>query len=338
MKIIVDAMGSDSGEGAVVEGILNSIDKIKSNIVVFGNKENILNEIKRQCNNNLIEDVLNRIEIINTTEVISNEEEPAFAIKKKKDSSIVRACEYLKKEDDAALVSAGSTGALMAGALLIVGRIKGISRPALSPMLPTYNSKGVLLLDAGAHLNATKEQLIQYAEMGNIYMQKVAKIDKPKLALLNVGKEYKKGTPLLQEVYQELSKNGNINFYGNIEGRDIFSGEADIVLCDAFVGNITLKVTEGVGSMIKKILKEEISKKWYYKIFALLLKPVFSKFAKRLDYTEYGGAILLGIKKPVIKCHGSSNGKSFTNTIIQAESILKNRVNDIIIQSIPNNI
>lgn len=335
MKIIIDAMGSDNGVRCAVDGILRTVDKIDSKFVVFGNEKEIRREFSLQASKERFDEIINKVTIIHAEETITNDDEAAMSIKSKKNSSMVKALLYLKDiDEEACMISAGSTGALMSGALLFLGRLKGIKRPALSPMLPTYNRKGFLLVDSGANVNATEEQLVQFADLGTIYMRCIRNIDNPKVALLNVGTEEKKGTDFLKDVHKRLKEDRKINFCGNIEGRDIFDGEIDIVVCSGLIGNITLKTIEGMGMMINKMLKEELTGKWYNSALTACLMPALKNFKKRIDYTEYGGALLLGIQKPVIKCHGSSNGKAFESTILQAENIMKNRV----IERIKNNL
>ena len=232
----------------------------------------------------------------------------------------------LKNNEGDAFVSAGSTGAFMAGGLLMVGRIKGIDRPALCPILPTYDGKGFMLIDCGANTNCKSINLLQFAKMGSIYMNKVMHVDDPKVGLLNIGTEEGKGNELTKEAFIKFSETNEFNFYGNVEGRDIFNGDVNVVVSDGFTGNVTLKTIEGMGSMISKLLKEELNASIWRKILAALLMPALKNFKKRMDYSEYGGALLLGIKKPMIKCHGTANAKIVKYTLIQAENFAKNKV------------
>ena len=247
---------------------------------------------------------------------------------------MVVAFNMLKNGEGDAFVSAGSTGAFMAGGLLLVGRIKGIDRPALCPILPTYNGKGFMLIDSGANTNCRPINLLQFAKMGQIYMKNVMHVDEPKVGLLNIGAEEGKGNELMKESFERLSEDSDVNFYGNIEGRDMFDGLVNVVVTDGFTGNVALKTTEGIGAMVTKLLKEELMKNVWTKFLALLLKPALKRFKKRMDYSEYGGALLLGVKKPMVKCHGTANAKIVKFTLIQAENFAKNNVVESIEKSI----
>ena len=272
--------------------------------------------------------------MVNADSVIENEEAPTSAIKTKKDSSMVIGFNMLKNGEGDAFVSAGSTGAFLTGGLLLVGRIKGIDRPALCPILPTYTGKGFMLIDCGANTNCRPINLFQFATMGSIYMNKVMNVEDPKVGLLNIGAEEGKGNELTKETYQKFSETDEFNFYGNIEGRDMFDGDVNVVVTDGFTGNVALKTTEGVGHMVNRLLKEELSANIWRKILAMLLMPALKKFKKRMDYSEYGGALLLGIKKPIVKCHGTANAKIVRYTLIQAENFAKTKVVDTIAEEI----
>ena len=326
MKILVDAMGGDNSPDEIIKGCVDTIPFIESDIILIGNEEIINNKVKEFYNKDSISDVSSRITVKNATEVIVNGESPTSAIKNKKDSSLVVGFNMLKNNEADAFVSAGSTGAFMAGGLLMVGRIKGIDRPALCSVLPSYDGKGFLLLDCGANTNCRPINMEQFATMGSIYMNKVMHIESPSVGLLNIGAEEGKGNELMKDSFVRLSENKIINFYGNIEGRDIFSGDARVVVADGFTGNVTLKTIEGMGSMIGKMLKEELGRNAWRKFLAMLTLPALKGFKKRMDYSEYGGALLLGIKKPMIKCHGTANAKIVKYTLIQAENFAKNKV------------
>ena len=318
MKILVDAMGGDNSPDEIIKGCVDAVKEIESDIVLIGNEKIINEKVKEIYDKENISEVTSRITIKNAETVIENEESPTSAIKNKKDSSMVVGFNMLKNNEGDAFVSAGSTGAFMAGGLLLVGRIKGIDRPALCPILPSYDGKGFMLIDCGANTNCRPINLVQFARMGAIYMNKVMKIDAPKVGLLNIGAEEGKGNELTKETYTKLSENELVNFYGNIEGRDIFNGDVSVVVTDGFTGNVTLKTVEGMGKMVTKLLKEELMANPWRKFLAILLKPALKNFKKRMDYSEYGGALLLGIKKPMIKCHGTANAKIVRYTLIQA--------------------
>ncbi|WP_352419976.1 phosphate acyltransferase PlsX [Proteiniborus sp.] len=318
MIIAVDAMGGDQGLLATVKGSIEAIKELGVNIILIGNEEKIKNEILK--NNYCGSD----IEIINAEEVITNDEEPAMAIRRKKKSSMVIGLNLVKEGSADAFVSSGSTGALLAGGLFIVKRIKGIDRAALAIPYPT--KRGVsLLLDAGANTDCKAKYLQQFAIMGSIYTEKILNIGNPKVSLINIGTEEGKGNELSKEAYL-LLRSSNINFVGNIEARDIPEGVADVLVCDGFVGNIILKLTEGLAMSIFSMLKDEFMSSIKSKIGALLLKSGFKKFKKRLDYTEYGGAPLLGTRGVVIKAHGSSDAKAIKNAIKQAKVFVENKV------------
>lgn len=320
MRIAVDAMGGDQGLLATVKGSIDAIKELGVNIILIGNEEKIKNEILKN------EYSGDSLEIINAEEVITNEEEPAMAIRRKKQSSMVIGLNLVKGGVADAFVSSGSTGALLAGGLLIVKRIKGVDRAALAIPYPT--KKGVsLLLDGGANTDCKAKYLQQFAIMGSIYTEKILNIANPKVSLINIGTEEGKGNELSKEAYR-LLESTNINFVGNIEARDIPNGISDVLVCDGFVGNIILKLTEGLAMSIFSMLKEEFMSSIKSKIGALILKPSFRKFKKRLDYTEYGGAPLLGIKGVVIKAHGSSDAKAIKNAIKQSKIFVENRIID----------
>lgn len=334
MKILIDAMGGDNSPDEIIKGSVNAIDELESEIVLIGKEELINQKVKEIYGKDNIKEVSPRISIKNAEEVIENCESPTEAIKKKKDSSMVVAFNMLKNGEGDAFVSAGSTGAFMAGGLLLVGRIKGIDRPALCPILPTYNGKGFMLIDSGANTNCRPINLLQFAKMGQIYMKNVMHVDEPKVGLLNIGAEEGKGNELMKESFERLSEDSDVNFYGNIEGRDMFDGLVNVVVTDGFTGNVALKTTEGIGAMVTKLLKEELMKNVWTKFLALLLKPALKRFKKRMDYSEYGGALLLGVKKPMVKCHGTANAKIVKFTLIQAENFAKNNVVESIEKSI----
>lgn len=326
MKILVDAMGGDYAPDEIIKGCVNTIDEIESNIVLIGKEEIINAKIKEFYGKDNISELSPKLSIVNANTVIVNEESPTSAIKTKKDSSLVIGFNMLKSGEGDVLISAGSTGAVLTGGLLLVGRIKGIDRPALCPILPNYTGEGFMLIDCGANTNCRPINLFQFATMGSIYMNKVMNIENPKVGLLNIGSEEGKGNELTKETYKVFAETDEFNFFGNIEGRDMFNGDVNVVVTDGFSGNVALKTTEGVGHMVNTLLKEELMANPFRKLLALLLKPALKSFKKRLDYSEYGGALLLGIKKPIVKCHGSANAKIVRFTIIQAENFAKTKV------------
>ncbi|WP_303860114.1 phosphate acyltransferase PlsX [Alkalibaculum bacchi] len=310
MNIYVDGMGGDHAPDAVVKGCVDASKEFKKKITIIGDEEKIHELLQKESYQKDL------IEVIPASEIITNNEDPALAIRRKKQSSLVIGLRRVKEEEDSVLVSAGSTGALLAGGTLLVGRIKGIQRPALTVMLPT--KKGFsLLLDSGANVDCKPIYLQQFAIMASIYAEDLLRIKNPKVALANIGTEEKKGNELTKESYQ-LLKETNINFVGNVEARDILQGDVDIIVCDGFAGNMILKATEGVGQFLMDALKETIMSSTRAKIGGLLLKPALKEFKKKMDYTEVGGAPLLGVKGGIIKAHGSSNAKAITSAIKQA--------------------
>lgn len=328
MRIIIDAMGGDNAPEEVVKGAVMSLDEFDINITLVGDKTAIENIISRESFDK------SRIEVVHSTEVITYNESPTMAIRRKKDSSMVVGLKMIKDGYGDAFISAGSTGAVLAGGLFIIGRIEGIDRPGLAPIMPGKNGP-FMIIDVGANAECKVNNILQFAKMGEIYSRKILKKQKPRIALANIGAEEEKGTEFVKECFRQLKEN-NPNFIGNIEGREILDGDADIIVCDGFVGNIILKTFEGAVSTIFGILKEEIMGSLRTKIGGMLLKPVFSKFKKKFDYTEYGGAILLGLKYPVIKAHGSSNARALKNAIKQAVSSIEENVVETIRQEIGN--
>lgn len=333
MEILVDIFGADAGEEEAIEGAILGAKETKSKVILVGNKEKINEYVKINYKKNDISEINNRLSIIDAKLSISNNEEPAFAIKEKKDSSMVKAFDYMKQVKESAFISAGSTGALMAGALLKVGRIPGIHRPALATLLPTKAGKTVMMLDCGANPSAKDVSILQYAILGKVYMENVLDRSDIKISLLNIGAEEKKGTPELQETYKMLKENIK-EFAGNIEAREVCSGTADVVVCDGVMGNIALKAFEGTASLVKYELKNTLMKNAINKLKSLIIKGMLKDLLKKFDYTEYGGAILLGVKKTVLKIHGSSKAKSYYKAIVQAEKMYETGINE----KIQNNI
>ncbi|MCT4544211.1 MAG: phosphate acyltransferase PlsX [Vallitalea sp.] len=327
ITISVDAMGGDNAPNEIVKGCIESIND-DSNIKIYlvGNNIIINEQLEKYTYNK------EQLEVVDAREIIEPCESPVMAIRRKKNSSLVKGLELVKEKKADAFVSAGSTGAILAGGTFIVGRIKGIERPALAPLIP--NKKGVsLLIDCGANVDSKASYLVQYAKMGSIYFENVLGIKNPKVALVNIGEEESKGNLLVRETYPLLQKE-NINFIGNIEAREIPQGKADILVCDAFVGNIILKYTEGFALTMFDMLKKALLQDTRSKIGTLLLKPALKKFKKGFDYTEYGGAPLLGLEGLVVKTHGSSDAKAVKNTILQCKKFANQQINQKIKQNI----
>lgn len=327
MKILLDAMGGDNAPDANIKGAVKAISQIEAEVVLIGNEEIINSRIKALYGKNNITEISNRLSIHHTTETIEMEDIPTHAIKHKKDSSMVVGFNMLKSGEGDVFISAGNSGALLTGATLLVGRIKGIDRPALAGILPSYKSR-LLLMDCGSNTNCRPINLLQFAQMASIYLRNTFGKENPTVGLLNIGTEETKGNELTKESYQllkEKSEELNINFVGNVEGRDAFSGKIDILVTDGFTGNVFLKAVEGLGKFVKRSLTESLKKNILSTIAAIPSLPAISRFKKTVDYKEYGGALFLGVKKPVVKAHGSSDEKLFEFTIKQAEQFVKNR-------------
>ena len=322
MKIIVDGMGGDNAPGEIVKGCVNSIEKFDIDIIIVGEKELIKKEL------DLYDYPKGRIEILNADEVITNHDDPALAIRRKKDSSMVVGLKALKDGLGDGFLSAGNTGALLAGSLFIIKRIKGIDRAALTSIYPT-NKEISIIVDAGANVDSKPEYLQQFAIMGSVYMEYILERDNPKVAIVSVGSEKGKGNMLVKESYSLLEE-APINFIGNIEARDIPSGEVDVIVADGFVGNIVLKLTEGVAASILDELKTIFKSSTISKLAAFMIKDGLSKLKKKTDYRQYGGAPLLGVQKPVVKAHGSSDALAIENGIRQLVNFIKKDVINII--------
>ena len=303
VKIAVDMMGGDDAPGIVLDAVKKAVEDFKDlEIILFGDESqyNLSHE---------------RIEFRHCTEKIEMEDEPVRAIKRKKDSSMVKMAEAVKSGEADGCVSAGNTGALMSAGLFIVGRIKGVARPALVVTLPTTDGKGFVFLDVGANADAKAEHLLQYAQLGNIYAQKIRGIQNPSVSLLNIGTEAAKGNSLTKKAYDLFEKNQSFNFTGNIEAKTLMDGNVDVVVTDGYTGNMVLKNLEGTAKSIGKMLKETIMSSFKNKLAGAVLKKDLDTFAKKMDYSEYGGSVLLGLDGTVVKAHGSSNAKAFLSLI-----------------------
>lgn len=329
MVIILDAMGGDNAPDATIKGAVKASKEIGENteILLTGNEEIINSRVKELFGKNNISEISPKIKIHNTTEIIEMEDKPTEAIKHKKDSSMVVGFKLLKEGEGDVFISAGNSGALLTGATLLVGRIKGIDRPAMAGILPAYHSR-LLLIDSGANTNCKPINLLQFAQMSTIYLRNTFGIERPAIGLLNIGTEETKGNELTKESYnllKEKSEELGINFIGNVEGRDAFSGKVDAIVTDGFTGNIFLKAIEGLGKLVKVSLTESMKKNVFSIIGAIPSMPAINRFKKTMDYKEYGGALFLGVKRPVIKAHGSSDDYLFYYTIKQAEQFVNNK-------------
>lgn len=321
VTVALDAMGGDYAPVETVKGGVDAVNASKEiKVLMVGDEEKIRKELAKYTYDQ------ERIEVVGATEVIDNNEPPVQAIRNKKDSSLV-CCQRLVKQGEAdAMVSAGSTGAVLAGGQLIVGRIKGVHRPPLAPLIPT--EKGFsMLIDCGANVDARAAHLLQFAKIGTLYMRHIMGIENPKVAIVNIGTEEEKGNQLVKEAYPLLRECSSINFIGSIEARNIPAGEADVIVCEAFVGNVILKLYEGVAMTLVHKLKASLNASFRGKVGGLLVKPAVKTMMKEFDATEYGGAPLLGLKGLVVKSHGSSNAYEIQNSILQCISFKKQNIN-----------
>jgi glycerol-3-phosphate acyltransferase PlsX len=320
MRIAMDAMGGDHAPKEIVLGAMKAVQQFKDiHITLIGNEAKINKFLTNK----------ERIDIIHTEEVILPTDEPARAVRRKKNASMVLAAQMVADGKADACISAGNTGALMASGLFVVGRIEGIDRPALAPTLPTIGGEGFLLLDVGANADAKPEHLVQFAIMGSIYSQKVRGIGRPRVGLLNIGTEEKKGNDLTKKAF-ELLKQTDVHFIGNVEARDLLEGAADVVVTDGFTGNMVLKTIEGTALSVFKMLKSTLTSSLKTKIAAAILKPDLYELKNKMDYSEYGGAGLFGLKSPVIKAHGSSDANAIYNAVRQTREMVQGNVSGLI--------
>lgn len=328
VNVAVDAMGGDNAPGEIVKGAVEAVGADRRIKVFLVGKEPVIREELKKYTYNA-----EQLEIIHAEEVIETAEPPVMAIRKKKDSSIVKCMNMVKEGRCDAVVSAGSTGAVLVGGQVIVGRIKGVERPPLAPLIP--NAKGVsLLLDCGANVDARPSQLLQFAKMGSIYMESVIGVKNPRVGLVNIGVEEEKGNALTKEAYPLLQNCPEIHFVGNVEARDIPAGVADVLVCEAFAGNIVLKMLEGVSSVLVSKIKEGMMSSLRSKIGALLVKPALKKTLKGFSTEEYGGAPLLGLNGLVVKTHGSSKAIEIQNSILQCIAFKEQNINEKIREQI----
>jgi len=328
MKIALDAMGSDHAPSSEIEGTLQAVKKLAVRVILVGNRELIRAELERQGSE---ED--SRIEIVNATEVINMGEPVAYSVRRKKDSSIRVAARLVSEGKADGLVSAGNTGAVMMTAKLVLGTLASVDRPALAAVLPTVTGRGTVLLDVGANSDCKPSQIEQFAIMGSMYSRIIFGVQQPRVGLMSIGEEEAKGNELTKEAFK-LLKSSHLNFVGNVEGRDVFTGDVDVIVCDGFTGNVVLKVSEGLADAIQKLLREEMFKKLQTKVGAVLLRPAFKSFERRIDYTEFGGAPLLGVKHVTVICHGRSNAKAIFNAIRVTKEFLEGRINERIEEEI----
>jgi glycerol-3-phosphate acyltransferase PlsX len=324
MKLAIDAMGGDNAPKEIVLGAIKAVEAFSDiHITLYGDNRKIEENLKGH----------ERITVVHTDEVILGTDEPVRAVRRKKNASMVLAAQAVADGLADACISAGNTGALMAAGLFVIGRIEGIERPALTPTLPTIGGEGFLLLDVGANADARPEHLQQYAIMGSIYAEKVRGIAHPRVGLLNIGTEEKKGNDLTKQAFA-LLKTTNLNFIGNVEARDLLDGVADVVVTDGFTGNMVLKTIEGTALSVFKMVKTALTSSLKNKLAAAVLKPELTGLKNKMDYSEYGGAGLFGINAPVIKAHGSSDARAIYSAIRQARVMVESNVTALVKSSI----
>ncbi|MEE1314438.1 MAG: phosphate acyltransferase PlsX [Faecalimonas sp.] len=321
-RVALDVMGGDNAPTELVKGAIDAVQKRKDiKVFLVGQEALILKELEQYTYD------ASQIEIVHATEVIETAEPPVMAIRRKKDSSMVVAMNLVKKGEADAFVSAGNSGAVLVGGQLIVGRIKGIERPPLAPLLPT--AEGVsLLIDCGANVDARPSHLVQFAKLGSIYMENILGIKNPRVAIVNIGAEEEKGNALVKETFPLLKACTDINFIGSIEAREIPNGMADVIVCEAFVGNVILKLYEGVAATLIRKVKQGMMLTLRSKIGALLVKPALKGTLKNFDTSEHGGAPLLGLNGLVVKTHGSSKATEVSNSIIQCVTFKEQKINE----------
>lgn len=323
VKVVVDAMGGDYAPQEPVKAAVEAVAERKDiQVILTGPEDEVHAQLAKYPDY-----PKDRIQVVSATEVIQTAEPPVMAIQKKKDSSLVVGLKMVKRQEADAFVSCGSTGAILVGGQVLVGRLKGVERPPLAPLIPT--EKGVsLLIDCGATVDARSSHLVQFAKIGSIYMENVVGIKNPKVAIVNIGAEEEKGNALVKETFPLLKACPGINFIGSIEARDIPSGYADVVVCEAFVGNVILKLYEGLAGTLMKKIKGGLMSSFRSKLGALLIKPALKKTLKSFDVTEHGGAPLLGLKGLVVKCHGSARSIEIKNGIFQCVQFKQQRINE----------
>ncbi|MBQ7646265.1 MAG: phosphate acyltransferase PlsX [Clostridia bacterium] len=326
-KIVIDCLGGDNCPGACVEGAITALGKFGDlQLILAGDEKEISEKLKASEG---YEKVKDRIELLHAPEVITGEDKPTDAIRLKKNSSMMRSIDLLRNDESVkALVSTGATGSLVSAATIMIKRVRGIRRPAFCPVLPTMDGGIVGICDSGANVDIMPEQLLQFAILGGNYIKTVYGVDSPRVALLNIGTESEKGDDLRKEAYKLLESASCVNFAGNMESRDLLSGKYDLVVCDGFSGNVLVKATEGTALSILKRIKKDIAKKKKYMIGALFMKQMFMEEKEFFNYQNYGGSVLLGMEKTVVKGHGSSNAAAVAVCIGQAYKMTINNMNE----------
>ncbi len=329
MKIALDAMGGDYAPQKIVEGAVLAARDYGIEVILVGDQAEIKRELSKHNTRGL------SLYVHHATQKVEMQDSPSSVIRKKRDSSIYVATSLVKKKEAVAVISAGHTGAMMATALFVLGPLRGVERPAIATILPTLTGTSVLL-DVGANVDCKPQHLFQFAIMGEVYAERVIGIKRPRVGLLSIGEEDIKGNILTKESFR-LLKSSAINFIGNVEGRNVYMGNADVIVCDGFIGNVALKISEGLADALMKLLKKEIASATFGKLGYRILKPAFTQFKKRMDYSEYGGAPLLGVNGICIICHGRSSAKAIKNALTVAREFSENRVNEFIQKDIEKN-
>ena len=317
-------MGGDHGPQELIAGALEAVDQTDLSIQLVGDEQLLEKYLSSIATN---KDARSRLSVVHASSVVGMDENPVDAIRKKKDSSIMVAFDLVKRQEAAAAVSAGNSGATLAAAVRKLGRLKHVVRPGLASIFPTMKGP-VVIMDVGANVECRPIHLYQFAVMASAF-SRLYNVDRPRVGLLTIGEEASKGNNLVKETYALLNQS-HLNFIGNVEGRDVFQGDVDVIICDGFVGNICLKISEGLAEAAMKMLKDEIIKSNRAKLGYLLAKPAFQNFKKRVDYAEYGGAPLLGIRGTGIICHGKSSAHAIKNAILEAAEMEKLNINDVI--------
>lgn len=325
-RIALDAMGGDRAPGAVVDGAVQAARLLPIELVLVGPEDRLKKELRR------FQEVPSNLKIEHASEVIGMGESPASSVRKKRDSSICRMVELAKERKVDAILSAGNTGAMVVAASLGLGMLEGIERPGIAIVLPTITGGPALVIDVGANIETKPEHLLHYAIMGSVYMRQVVGASNPKVGLLNIGEEEEKGTDPIRQAFKLLEES-HLNFIGNAEGRDIFKGRFDVIVCDGFVGNVALKTLEGTAAAFKQLLMQELKRTFLNRLATVLLLPAFNRFRRQMDYAEYGGAPLLGVNGACFICHGASSPKAIRNAVRAATHFVTHEVNRSIVES-----
>lgn len=331
MRIALDAMGGDHGPEMLIQGAIAATKEHQGlKVVLVGAEDYLQQEIEKVAGKN--SDAADKLSVIHAPSVIGMDESPVDAVRKKKDASVMVAFDLVRSGEADAVVSAGNSGATLAAGVRKLGRLRGVSRPGIASFFPTLQ-RPVMLMDIGANVDCRPQHLYQFAVMASSCSSLLLDIHSPRVGLLSIGEETGKGNALVKETY-ELLQHGPLNFVGNVEGRDVYKGDVDVIVCDGFVGNISLKISEGLADAAMQMLKKEIMRTLRAKIGYLLIRKAFAAFKKQVDYAEYGGAPLLGINGTGIICHGSSNATAIRNAIKVASEMVGHRVNDVIVQAL----